>query len=352
MDCVNEKSLGRSRREFLKVFGCAGGVFLCRPKDLLAKGGEGGTLTGTFDFQFRTVDIRHLTEMKCVLDKLNRERRVSQQKTIQSYLKDLEYQAPKEMPNARSLVVVSTPAHLRSVGFRWKGRTQTLLVPGGYFYYDNQAFRELLLPQVAQRVTGNSKVRLVFSNPPLKTMAVRSGLAAYGKNNITYVEGYGSFHILWAFFSEEELPDQWSRPYRTMRVCEGCSLCARNCPTQAIRESDFVLNAGRCITAYNEMKEPLPDWIDAKAHNSLIGCLKCQYDCPGNSVPRQKCEPIAELNEAETGMMLTGHRDTKLEAGISEKLKSLGDWYAKDMAYLSRNIRLALANSTGMAVLQ
>jgi len=255
------------------------------------------------------------------------------------------------MPTARSVIVVSTPAHLRSVGFRWKGTTHTLLVPGGYFYYENEAFREPLRRQVAARVVGDAKANLVFANPALKTLAVRSGLAEYGKNNITYVDGYGSFHILWAFFCEAELPDQWTRPYRTMRACEGCSVCARDCPTQAIRGSDFVLDAGRCITAYNEVKEPLPDWIDAKAHNSLIGCLKCQYDCPANSVPRQKCEPVAELNEAETGMLLNGRGEAKLEVGISEKLKGLGDWYAKDMKYLSRNIRLALANSAGMAVL-
>jgi epoxyqueuosine reductase len=352
MACTNERLPGHSRREFLKVFGCVGSVFLCRPKQLLANGSEDAPFTGSIDFQFRTVDIRHLMEIKSVLEKLDRERRLSRQKIIQGYLKDLEYQAPKQMPNARSVIVVSTPAPLRSVGFRWKGTTHTLLVPGGYFYYENEAFRGPLRRLVAARVTGDAKANLVFANPPLKTLAVRSGLAEYGKNNITYVDGYGSFHILWAFFCEAELSDQWTRPYRTMRICEGCSVCTRNCPTQAIRDSDFVLDAGRCITAYNEVKEPLPDWIDAKAHNSLIGCLKCQYDCPANYVPRQKCEPVAELNEAETGMLLNGLGDAKLEAGISEKLKSLGDWYAKDMKYLSRNVRLALANSAGMAALQ
>jgi epoxyqueuosine reductase len=290
--------------------------------------------------------------MEDVLDKLNRERKVSRQKIIQGYLNDLEYRAPKELPNARSLIVVSTPAPLRSVGFRWKGRARTLLVPGGYFYYDKEWFREPLRRQVARRVVGDAGAKLVFANPPLKTLAVRSGLAEYGKNNISYVDGYGSFHILWAFFSEAELPDQWTRPYRTMRICEGCSVCTNRCPTQAIRESEFVLDGGRCITAYNEMKEPLPDWIEAKAHNALIGCLKCQYDCPANSMSKQVCEQFAELNEAETFMLLNEQQNARLEASISEKLKSLGDWFAKDMKYLSRNIRLALANSAGMAALQ
>jgi hypothetical protein len=52
----------------------------------------------------------------------------------------------------------------------------------------------------AQRVVGDPGAKLVFANPPLKTLAVRSGLAEY-------VDGYGSFHLPWAFFSEVELQD-------------------------------------------------------------------------------------------------------------------------------------------------
>jgi epoxyqueuosine reductase len=329
-----------------------GGGFLCRPKSFTESGGGSGAPPNPIDFQYRTVAIQHLAELKHTLGGLNSAGKVSQQTTIQSYLKDLEYEAPKELPNARSLIVVATPWRLRSVGFRWKESEFTLLIPGGYFYYENKAFREPLRSQVARRVVGDPGAKLVFANPPLKTLAVRSGLAEYGKNNITYVDGYGSFHVLWAFYSEAVLADQWTRPYRTMRICEGCPVCIRGCPTQAIRESEFVVDAGRCITTYNEMKEPIPDWVDAKAHNALIGCLKCQNDCPANRGLNPSCEHMADLSEEETALLLDARHDAKLEADISEKLKGLGDWYAKDMKYLSRNVRLALANSAGLVALR
>ena len=194
-----------NRREFLKGLGCVGGAFLCWPKGFTESGAGSGAAPNPIDFQYRTIAIEHLVEMKRTLEKLNGERRVSQQKTIQGYLKDLEYQAPKELPHARSLIVVSTPWQLRSVSFRWKGTQKTLLIPGGYFYYENEAFREPLRSQVARRVVGDPGAKLVFANPPLKTLAARSGLAEYGKNNITYVDGYGSFHVLWAFYSEAVL---------------------------------------------------------------------------------------------------------------------------------------------------
>jgi epoxyqueuosine reductase len=323
-----------------------------RPKGISASSELGETASPPIGFQFRTVALGHLAEVKGAFEKLDAEGRVSRQKTIQGYLKDLQYLAPKEMRNARSLIVVSTPWQLRSLGFRWNGSEHTLLIPGSYFYYENEAFREPLRSQVARQVVGDRGAHLVFANPPLKTLAVRSGLAEYGKNNITYVDGYGSFHVLWAFFSDAVLEDQWTRPYRTMRICEGCSICIRGCPTKVIRETDFVVEAGRCITTYNEMKKPIPDWVDVKAHNALIGCLKCQLDCPANRDLNQSYEHIADFSEAETAFLLSERHDARLEAGISEKLKGLGDWYAKDVKYLSRNVRLALANSAGLMALR
>ena len=83
-----------------------------------------------------------------------------------------------------------------------------------------------------------------------------------------------------AFYSEQKLPDHW-QVLKMLRLCKGCSICTRECPTGAIHKSSFVINPEKCITLYNELSAPLPDWIPAKAHNALIGCLKCQKTCPG-----------------------------------------------------------------------
>lgn len=338
--------MDQDRRDFLKGLASAGTIFLCCPQSgfaAVSPASAGGEIE--IGYRYRTVSIEHLQEVKAVLDRLSQDGKISKQKIIQGYLKGLEYLSPKELPNARSLVLVATPWRLRSIRVRWNGKHVVLLVPGGYFYYEDEPFREALKQRIARDVLRDSGGTLVFANPPLKALAVRSGLAEYGRNNIAYVDGYGSFHVLWAFFTDQQLPDQWGRPYRTMRLCKGCSTCTRSCPTKAFSESSFVLDAGRCISTYNELKGPIPDWVEPKAHNALIGCLRCQFDCPANRELLRDFVNVADITESQTELLLNGRRDPKLEASIAEKLKGLGEWYAKDMKYVARNIRLALANS-------
>jgi len=45
-------------------------------------------------------------------------------------------------------------------------------------------------------------VKAIF---PFKTLATRTGLAKYGKNNITYTECGGSYHRLTAFYTDMDL---------------------------------------------------------------------------------------------------------------------------------------------------
>ncbi len=342
------------RREFLKGLGSMVGATVtfwpCRGSAASPAGPENPPLD--VQYQYRTISIEHLSEVKEIIDKLNHSGQISSQPTFQAYLKDLEYQAPKDLPHARSLILAATPWRLRSFGLHWNGKEHRLLVPGGYFYYEDAAFREALKQRVAREVLKNPAANLVFANPALKTLSVRSGLAEYGKNNIAYVDGYGSFHVLWAFFTEAQLSDQWVRPLRLMRLCKGCSICLRSCPTKALSENRFELDAGRCITLYNEMKDPIPEWVNLKAHNALIGCLKCQFDCPADREVIHGIEHVADLTEKETALLMKGRHDPMLEALISEKLKGLGEQYAKDLRYLSRNVRLALANSPAFEVLQ
>jgi epoxyqueuosine reductase len=348
-----ESVLVPDRRRFLQRLGATSTVFLLWPGLSFGESAKSkpAPLSNDIEYKCRTVSLSHLSELKVLMERLNAKGRLSQQKRFQGYLKDLQYEAPKEMPEARSIVLAATPWQLRSVTFRWQGKDHVILIPGGYFYYGDDTFIAALKQRLAQDVLQHPGAALVAANPPLKTLAAHSGLAQYGKNNVAYVDQYGSFHVLWAFFSTQELPDQWQAPLRLMRFCKGCSICARACPSNALAGPTFLLNAERCITLYNELKDPLPGWVDRKAHNALIGCLKCQYGCPANQELIHNLEDCAHITEQETAMLLSGQRDPRLEASISEKLKGLGDWYAKDMAYLSRNLKLVLANSSSIEAL-
>lgn len=104
---------------------------------------------------------------------------------------------------------------------------------------------------------------------------MRSGLAEYGKNNICYVSGMGSFLQIVAAYSD--LPcseDGWREPVM-MKSCDGCDLCRRVCPTGAIPSDRFLLRGERCIVYHNEKRGdvPFPDWMAASWHNCLIGCM-------------------------------------------------------------------------------
>jgi epoxyqueuosine reductase len=189
-------------------------------------------------------------------------------------------------------------------------------------------------------VLRNDTAKLERATLPLKLLAARTGLAEYGRNNITFVRGMGSFHRLVAYFTDQPSARGTWHSVRPMHLCRGCSICTINCPTRAIRPDRFVINAGRCVTLYNELPEPIPPWIPATAHNALVGCTRCQWTCPGNAQAMNRVEKLAELTEAETAMLLSGTNDDALRASVVSKIARNG--LAGDIAHLARNLRLVI----------
>jgi len=135
-----------------------------------------------------------------------------------------------------------------------------------------------------------------------------------------------------------------------MSECRRCSLCRHKCPTQAIREKPFVIDAGRCLSLYNELPDPFPGWIDPRSHHALVGCLKCQEPCPVNAGLSADIETIAELDERETDFVLKGSPAPEWHKAIIAKFKRFSA--VEDLAYFSRNLRLALNNLSGTTVRQ
>jgi epoxyqueuosine reductase len=164
--------------------------------------------------------------------------------------------------------------------------------------------------------------QLVEASLPKKMLAVRSGLAAYGKNNVTYVPGMGSFHGLVAAYTDLPVTEDGWREPQMMERCRICQACLRRCPAGAITAERFLVRAERCITFHNEKPAdmPFPAWIDPAWHNCLVGCLHCQWVCPENMGVRQWVEDGVVFSEAETELLL---EDVPLEEIPSYTLEKM-----------------------------
>ncbi len=328
------------RREFLRVMTSAGALLcLAGPEALAAepRRRSAAPATPTFDYQYRTVSAHHVRELKDWFATLDRRHALGTNATFRKYISGFRFQPPAELPKARSLVILSIPQRLCSVRFHVNGATRDVLIPTGYVIQGIPG--RIIEDRVRREVLGGRGQLFARLRLPQKTLAVRSGLAEYGRNNITFIEGYGSFHELRGFWTDRELPDHW-RPLRMMRLCRGCSICARACPTRAFSDRRFTIDAGRCLTLYNELDDPFPGWIPARAHHTLVGCLRCQYTCPANRDHIHAVEQLAEMSEADTRFLVSGQRDAGREKAITDRLPR----YQVGFPHLARAARLALAN--------
>jgi epoxyqueuosine reductase len=141
---------------------------------------------------------------------------------------------------------------------------------------------------------------------PLKRLGAHS-LAAYGRNNITYIDGLGSSFSYAGFFSD--LPcaeDDWQTGVRLAEPCQHCQSCLKHCPTGAIRPERFLIDNQLCLSYFNEVPDPFPAWIKPEWHNSLYDCLICQEYCPMNRVYLETDPQTIRFEEAETAQILAG----------------------------------------------
>jgi epoxyqueuosine reductase len=159
---------------------------------------------------------------------------------------------------------------------------------------------------------------------PLKRLSVRSGLAVYGRNNICYVDGMGSFITLTAYFSDVPYNEDNWHEIRQMDNCSNCTACIKNCPTGAILKEKFLINNERCLSFFNENARDFPEWLPKSAHNCIYDCLMCQTICPRNKDYVNNVIGPIEFDEAETGFLLDGKSMKELPLSLKKKVKFLG----------------------------
>lgn len=289
---------------------------------------------GQYGYGVRVASVGHLADLQ---EEIEGRKRLGliEEKLYQEYLAALSYRLPDNLLESRSLIVVAVPQPQIQVIFNWEVKSCPLIIPPTYLHYSNKKVEELL--RVILEPKGYQVAPSVL---PVKLLSARSGLSFYGKNNICYVPGMGSFHRLMAFYSD--LPceqDSWGESIM-LEDCENCSACLNSCPTGAIDSNRFLLRAERCLTFLNESSGDFPEWINPTWHNCLVGCLHCQRACPQNADFLEWIQPGAEFSQEETNLLLQGVQLSQLPAATVKKLEQLD--MVGYLEVLPRNLRVLL----------
>jgi epoxyqueuosine reductase len=238
------------------------------------------------------------------------------------YLASFDVEPPETPFRTQSIIEVAVPDPQRRIFFSWEGQSVPVIVPPTYLHWRQVDNR---VEEALAKIVGERGYRVALANLPKKLTAVRSGIAAYGRNNVTYVPDMGSLYRLVIFWSD--LPceeDNWQE-LRALGACEKCRACERACPTGAISSDRFLLHAERCLTFFNEKPAQVafPDWLDPSWHNCLVGCMRCQRVCPENREVKDWVEGEEEFTEDETGLLLDGVDQEHLPQETTEKLERL-----------------------------
>jgi epoxyqueuosine reductase len=284
----------------------------------------------------RVISVSHLDELRKDLDILHADGFIDES-LFQERLKHFTYEIPNELPDARFIVVATVPQPMYTLTFHWKGRNVPVILPPTYA--DGDEIDGRVKGQLI-RAMGNRRFRLCKTALPLKILATRSGLASYGRNNITYVGKFGSFHRLTAFYTDYPFADDHWQEREALTTCGTCTACIDACPTRAIVDDRFLVRAERCLSYLNEMTadHAFPDWVKPEWHNAIAGCMHCQKICPHNSTVLNWSEEREEFDEQETEYLLAGQFDGERASNMDCRLKSLG----LDLTIFPRNLAALL----------
>lgn len=240
----------------------------------------------------------------------------------------------------RSVVVTATPTPaLARLVFEREGKRIPLLLPYGY------VTKETIPVELENTMNG-------FLSPigfhvkfapglPHKLLAARSGLGRYGRNNIVYVEGMGSYLVLAPYYSDIPCGEGGWSEINQMDECTGCRACLNACPMGAIRTDRFLIDNEICLTNLNEgAGYPFPDWVKPSAHNCIVGCHRCQTACPADKGHSDKIVELAEFSEKETFILLEGAPKEQLPEELLKKLETLN--LVNYLGALPRNLKALL----------
>lgn len=266
--------------------------------------------------RLQVVPIRYLKNLKDEIMQFQQEQELNGfQKWIVNDL--YSYAVPEHDSPIASIILVAMPhPAYANVLFAHGGREYPVY---GLVASD----REKTEQYISQTLERGGYTMLPAGALPLKRLAVQCGLAEYGRNNITYVQGMGSHFSYAAFFTDLPCDDAPWREVCTAQRCQGCMACINHCPTGAIRQDRFLIDNTRCLSAMNEGGGEFPQWLPFSVHHTVYDCLRCQINCPMNQEANENIAGPVRFEEWETQRVLQGPPYDDVPPVLQQKVRQL-----------------------------
>ena len=160
------------------------------------------------------------------------------------------------------------------------------------------------LEQLAAKLGPDHEWKICVDTAPLleRSYARAAGLGWIGKNTCLIHQEMGSWFFLGELLTSLEIEPDSLLPDR----CGTCTRCIDSCPTHAISNDGYELDARACISYFTiELRGPIPEQRRRQIGNHIFGCDICQDVCPWNGrapitveeafAPRHYAPPLEKL---------------------------------------------------------
>lgn len=229
---------------------------------------------------------------------------------------------------AQSIWVVAVPCPLIELTFSRRDEEQRIFLAEMYRYSIPMRTAE----QAIQSIHGQLERKCQWAWLPLRALASEAGMGEFGRNNMLYLKGMGSYPWLAGFFSDVSIPTTEARSPRIMDRCRQCGRCVDACPSGALSREKHIMRADRCLNYATDFPERCRDWLKPEWRKELLGCLSCQKECPANHgmatyKPGQyfSTEETEELMRADTVADLSPGTIRKLGEDLSPYIRVIKD---------------------------
>jgi epoxyqueuosine reductase len=258
-----------------------------------------------------------------------------------SFFKKFDFSSPCKNRELKSIILIASPRFVTDLYFYLEDGLLRTRVPATY----TNCWTDRNISEILYNHIKKDELVPVDNDLPLKAIAARSGIAKYGRNSLSFIQGMGSYIMLNAYYSKIEPLDHGLYDYQMMEDCRDCRKCIDSCPNDCIDEKIPLIRIEGCFTFRNEIAKENYNHGKDLFKDTLLGCNICQESCPLNRDYISIREGPLCFDIEETEEIIRNPELDMLPKDTKEKIIDLG--IARYYDITRKNLRDILDNRKG-----